>query len=55
MRTQDDCSIALAIDERDIITDHEKRITSLLHHSQAVLFKRWSPECMSFFTKKDTT
>ena len=51
MRTQDDCSIALAIDERNIVSSYEKLMTSLSHHSQAVLLKRWSPECISFFIK----
>ena len=55
MRTQDDCSIALAIDERETVFGYEELMTSLLQHSQAALFKRWSPECMLFFTKKDTT
>lgn len=55
MRTQDDCSIAMAIEQRDVVSDYETIMTSLLSHSQAAIFKRWSPECMSFFTKNDTT
>ena len=55
MRTQDDCSIAMAIDERDVVSDYEAIMTSLLSHTQAAIFKRWSPTCMSFFTKNNTS
>lgn len=55
MRTQDDCSIATAIDERAIASNYEAIMSSVLSHSQAAIFRRWSPECMSFFTKSDTS
>lgn len=55
MRTQDDCSITLAIDEREITSDYEEIMTSLLQHSQAAILKRWSCECMSFYTKLNTS
>lgn len=51
MRTQDDCSIAMALDERDVVSDYEVIMTSLLSHSQAAIIKRWSPECISFSQK----
>ena len=55
MRTQDDCSIAMALDEREAVLDYEVIMTSLLSHSQAAIIKRWSPECISFFTKNNTS
>lgn len=55
MRTDDDCSIAMAIDEREIVSDYETIKNSILQHSQAALFKRWSPDCMSFYTKMNDT
>lgn len=55
MRTQDDCSIAMALDERNVVSDYEAIIANLLSHSQAAIIKRWSPECVSFFTKNNTS
>ncbi len=55
MRTQDDCSIAMALDERDVTSDYEVIMASLLNHSQAAIIKRWSPECISFLTKNNTS
>ena len=54
MRTQDDCSLAMAIEEQDVVSNYETIMKSLLNHSQAAIFKRWSPECMLFFTKNNT-
>ena len=53
MRTQDDCSIALALDERNVASDYEAIRESILQHAQAMLARRWSPDCMTFYTKKD--
>ena len=33
----------------------EAIIANLLSHSQAAIIKRWSPECVSFFTKNNTS
>ena len=52
MRTQDDCSIVLAHDERKITSAYEAIRESILQHTQAMLARRWSPDCMTFYTKK---
>lgn len=53
MRTQDDCSITLAIDERIIASDYSRIMENLLEYAQAAIFKRWSPDCMSFYVKQE--
>lgn len=49
MRTQDDCSIVLAIDENSVETDYDLIIGSILSHSGAQLLRRWSEECLLFY------
>ncbi len=51
MRTEDDCSIAMAVDERVVASDHEAVMAGVLRHSQAALLRRWAPECVSFYVK----
>lgn len=53
MRTQDDCSIVMAVDEREAASDHESVMAGILRHAQDALLQRWSPECMSFYIKMD--
>ena len=53
MRTMDDCSIALAIDDTRIDTDYGKIFDSVDSHSSAMLFRRWDVNCMSFLTEAD--
>lgn len=53
MRTQDDCSIALAIDETDVDSDYNEILDYILKHSSAALFRRWNANCLSFFAKTD--
>lgn len=51
MRTEDDCSIAMAVDMRVVASDYEAVMAGVLRHSQAALLRRWSPECESFYVK----
>lgn len=53
MRTQDDCSIALAIDETEVDSDYNEILDYILKHSSAALFRRWDANCLSFFAKTD--
>ena len=52
MRTQDDCSIAMALDDREVASGYDDALDSVAKRFQAVAFKRWSAECASFFVRK---
>lgn len=54
MRTQDDCSIVLAIDESPGKKDFSGVYESVMRHAEAVLPKRWGMECFSFYVKRDS-
>ena len=51
--TDDDCSIALFVDESHINTDYERILGSVKQHSNAALLKRWASEGMLFYVKDD--
>lgn len=53
MRTQDDCSVAVAFDESSVEVDYDKIEQSILCHAQAAFLRRQNIECMSFYVKKD--
>lgn len=53
MRTGDDCSISMALDEREITSDYDTMVASILQHAQAVVFNRWSLDGVSFYAKQD--
>lgn len=53
MRTQDDCSVVLAVENSDLDIDYLKVKQSILNNSQACLLRRQSSDCMSFYAKYD--
>lgn len=53
MRTQDDCSITMAIDNGKVSCDYNTIMDSMQQHTDRAIFKRWSPECMVFYTRND--
>lgn len=55
MRSEDDCSLAMAIDERKVESNYETVIASILQHAPDAVLKhwRWSQECMSFYLQND--
>ncbi len=55
MRTGDDCSIVLALDEKKKPTDFRALQESIRSHTDASLFDRWDPACMSFYVRHEET
>ena len=53
MRTQDDCSVAVAFDESSVEVDYDKVKQSILCHAQAAFLRRQNADCMSFYVKHD--
>ena len=53
MRTQDDCTIALAIDKKVITSDYQMIYKNILDHAQFALLKRWNENCILFNCKDD--
>lgn len=53
MRTEDDCSIAMALDEREVVLDYNAIIGGVRQHVDAALLERWSQESFSFRVRKD--
>lgn len=53
MRTFDDCSIAMAIDERPVISDHAAVMNGLMRRAVAAMLRDWTPECASYYTKTE--
>ena len=51
MRTQDDCSVAVAFDNSSVEVDYDKVEQCILCHVQAAFLCRQSIECMSFYVK----
>lgn len=51
MRTQDDCSVVLAVDNKISETNYPKIERSILCHSQAAFLRRQSSNGMSFYVK----
>lgn len=54
MRTQDDCSVAVAFDESSVEVDYDKVEQSILCHAQAAFLRRQNADCMSFYVKHDS-
>ena len=54
MRTQDDCSVAVAFDESRVEVDYDKVEQSILCHAQAAFLRRQNADCMSFYVKHDS-
>ena len=48
MRTQDDCSIVMALDEHDVVPDYKIMMDSIQKHAQAMVFRRWASTCVSY-------
>ena len=53
MRTGDDCSISVALDEHEVSSGYDAMMASILRHAQAAVFNRWSLDGMSFYAKQD--
>lgn len=51
MRTQDDCSVVLAVENVHLETDYCEVEKTILRHSQAAFLRRQSLDCMSFYAK----
>lgn len=51
MRTQDDCSVALAVDDSNVDIDYARVEQSILCHTQAAFLRRQVSDCMSFYVK----
>lgn len=51
MRTQDDCSVAVAFDDSSVEVDYDKVEQCILCHAQAAFLRRQSVDCMSFYVK----
>lgn len=54
MRTQDDCSVAVAFEDLCIEVDYEKIEQCILSHVQAAFLRRQNADCMSFYVKHDS-
>lgn len=54
MRTQDDCSVALAVDDSSVEVDYDKIKRSILDHVQATFLRRQNADCMLFYVKYDS-
>lgn len=54
MRTQDDCSVAVAFDDSGVEVDYDKVEQCILHHAQAAVLRRQTADCMSFYVKCDS-
>ena len=51
MRTYDDCSMAMFVDEKPVGTDYENILSVVKQHSTSAILKRWSEENLLFFVK----
>ena len=54
MRTQDDCSVALAFVDSSVEVDYDKVEQCILNHAQAAFLSRQNADCMLFYVKHDS-
>lgn len=54
MRTQDDCSVALAFDDSSIEVNYDKVEQCILSHAQSAFLRRQNADCMLFYVKHDS-
>lgn len=54
MRTQDDCSVALAFVDSSVEVDYDKVEQCILCHTQAAFLRRQNADCMLFYVKHDS-
>lgn len=54
MRTQDDCSVAVAFDDSSVEVDYDKIEQCILCHAQAAFLRRQNADCMLFYVKHDS-
>lgn len=55
MRSEDDCSLALAFDTRKTAPECDAAADGVLLHADAALIRRWSVPCAVYYVKRENT